>query len=195
MREGISNIWLIGIIILFISIFASYIAITINYTSSFKIKNEVLTIIEKHKGMTSNDAFQEKDSIVGKGKMYLNAGALQTINLYLMGRAYTSTGYCPKNDGNTWYGVENLYTKDELKGKKLAKQADNNTKYYYCFARFENKTTSGKNTAYYKVRLFYKTEFPALSEFLSIKVEGITDEIYDPQDAKENYKNSKNVID
>lgn len=192
MREGVSNIWLIGIIVLFISIFASYIAITINYTSSFKIKNEVLSIIEKHKGMTSSTGHEEKSKITNEN-ITVGVGALQTINLYLRGRAYTSTGQCPQ-DGNTWYGVPELKEVSELKSfsGNLYEPAQSNKKYYYCFARFNNEAISGYDSAYYKVRLFYKLEFPALSEFLSIKVEGLTDEIYDPQD-KDKFTSNSNI--
>lgn len=178
MREGVSNIWLIGIIVLFISIFASYIAITINYTSSFKIKNEVLSIIEKHKGMTDNVGTHGKSVIRGhEGEtITIDVGALQTINLYLAGRAYTSMGYCP-NDGKKWYGVKEL----KWDNTHNYEDANNSTKYYYCFARFNNEAVSGYDSEYYKVRLFYKLELPALSEFMSIKVEGVTDEIFNPQ--------------
>lgn len=177
MKEGISNIWLIGIIMVFISVFASYIAITINYTDSFKIKNEALKIVEKHKGMTDKVATTCSDCAIVNPHttIHVDAGALQTINLYLKGRAYTSMGHCP-NDGKAWYGVPEL----SWDSQGNYEPANNDTKYYWCFSRYGVDRLTGYDTEYYKLRFFYKLEFPALSEWLAIKVEGLTDEIYDP---------------
>lgn len=184
MKEGVSSVWLIGIVMIFILVFASYISITINYTNTFKIKNEVLTIIEKHKGMTDKVSNKTVDSVVKSGEQInIDVGALQTISLYLLGRGYNATGYCP-NDGNTWYGVPDIYENSWEKTGNY-ESASSNKKYYYCFAKFNNHIQSGygQETIYYKVRMFYQVEFPALSEWLFIKVEGITDEIYNPQES------------
>ena len=67
MKQGIANIWLLGMIVVFIAMFSAYIAITVNYTKSFKMKNEMLSIIEKHHGVTSNLGVQG-DSIVDPSK-------------------------------------------------------------------------------------------------------------------------------
>lgn len=179
MKNSISNIWLLGIIIVFILIFAAYITITINYTQSFKYKNEVLNIIEKHHGMTSS-AGTSVDSVVSSGTVTGNVGALQTITLYLRGNSYTAMGNCP-DDGNKWYGVTEL-SWDGAHADAKVEAANQGTKYYYCFSKYGTGKISRYSSIYYKVRLFYKFEFPVLSEFLSIKVEGMTDEIYNPQD-------------
>lgn len=181
MKEGISNIWLIGIIMVFILIFACYITVTISYTDTFKMKNEVLYIIEKHKGLTYNMGASGTSVIRSGATITTNVGALQTINLYLLGRSYDNTGQCPTE--GTWYGVKTLDPRVSDPLHVDYEQVNPNQKYYYCFAKFENKQPSGLKTAYYRIRLFYKFEFPALSEFLSIKVDGLTDEIYDPQDS------------
>ena len=45
MKNAISNVWLLGMVILFILLFSGYLAVSISYSKVFKIKNEVLTII------------------------------------------------------------------------------------------------------------------------------------------------------
>ena len=53
MKNSITNMWLLSLVVIFIFIFSAYLAITVNYSMAFKIKNEVLDIIEKRKGIFS----------------------------------------------------------------------------------------------------------------------------------------------
>ena len=201
MKAGISNIWLLGMIATFIFLFSCYVIISVNYTKSFKMKNEILSIIERSKGMTIGkgtgsgvsvfSAGKSCTSAFGLGEVTCDVPAYQTINLYLLGNSYTATGYCNHEDG-VWYGVKNL----ETVSWEVAK---NDTKYYYCFAKYKfgnnniRRSGSGKSdlstvTAdryvnyYYKVRLFYIMELPVLNNWLSVKVEGETSPIWDVQD-------------
>ena len=52
MRESIGGAWLLGIVMTFIVLFASFLAVSINYSKAFKVKNNVVDLIEKHEGMT-----------------------------------------------------------------------------------------------------------------------------------------------
>ena len=184
MKAGISNIWLLGIIIIFILVFAAYITISVNYTRSFKIKNEVLNIIEEHKGMTDSAGIPGQSKIPGhEGEIIrVHPGTLQTINLYLRGNNYTSMGNCSVKDdyeGTTWYGVKDL-SNSAFTALHNYEVVQPKTKYYYCFTKIPtgNVSSGPYQTFMYRVRLFYKFELPAISEWLSIKVEGTTSDIY-----------------
>ena len=211
MKQGISNIWLLGMIVVFIAMFSAYIITTINYSKSFKMKNEMLTIIEKHHGMTSNVGTTQSQSKFlqsigknppsGSSSVTVDVGAIQTINLYLRGMAYDTLGRCPNNNDRKndlpgiWYGVTKLSEKDELKDI-TEKVTTNEKKYYWCFAKYDAQLRTGKYTsAYYKVRLFYGFDIPVLSTFLAVKVDGMSDEIFDLQDTKETATNEANAID
>lgn len=186
MKNGIVNIWLLGIIVIFIALFSAYIIITINYSRSFKMKNEILTIIEKHKGVTSNISSTSGTSKINGSSITTNVNTVQTINLYLKGNHYEAMGHCPEQSDlpGVWYGVKELGTA-QSPGSTF-ELAQSNEKYYYCFAKYKANLHGGKYEAvYYRVRMFYKFEVPVLENFLSVKVEGITDEIFDPQDGAE----------
>ncbi len=191
MKAGISNIWLLGMIAVFIFIFSTYVIISVNYTKSFKMKNEVLSIIERGKGMTGT---QQKNTVsgwaMGKGDtsrivpgapIHKDPATFQAVNIYLLGSAYNAMGTCPEEpDINCWYGVTSLDKFD------FDYPAQKGKKYYYCFSKFR-KGASGdpinKYTRYYyKVRLFYKMEFISLLTFWSVRVDGKTAEIVDVQD-------------
>ncbi len=186
MKNGIVNIWLLGLIVVFIALFSAFIIININYSKSFKMKNEILTIIEKHKGIVSRDLSSTGSStIVGGETITTNVNTIQTINLYLMGNSYDAMGYCPTEDDTpgTWYGVSSLSNSEHTSISSDYELADENKKYYYCFAKYKANEQKGRyKSSYYKVRLFYKFEVPVLENFLSVKVEGTSDEVYDPQD-------------
>ena len=56
MRESIGGAWILGIVMTFIVLFASFLAISINYSKAFKVKNNVVDLIEKHEGMNEDAA-------------------------------------------------------------------------------------------------------------------------------------------
>mgnify|MGYP003307345973 CR=1 FL=1 len=64
MKTAVSSTWIYGLVITFILVFAGYLAFTINYSTAFKVKNEMVTIIEKHKGMTNSSGNSVKSIIV-----------------------------------------------------------------------------------------------------------------------------------
>ena len=181
MKESISNVWLLGIIMFFILIFAAYIAVTVDYSKTFKLKNEVLSIIEKNKGFTDAVGVDSGVSKIKSGEnIRTGVGAAQTINVYLAAHAYTAKGYCP-DDGTQWYGMTDLVWEDSV--LSYFESASSSKKYYYCVSKYyTGKSSDYYKSIYYKIRLFYKVEFPVLQEFFSVKVEGITDEIYKPVD-------------
>ncbi len=40
MKESIGGTWLLGFVLVFIVIFSAYLAVSINYTKAFKVKNK-----------------------------------------------------------------------------------------------------------------------------------------------------------
>lgn len=56
MRESIGGAWILGIVMTFVVLFASFLAISINYSKAFKVKNNVVDLIEKNEGMSERTA-------------------------------------------------------------------------------------------------------------------------------------------
>ena len=149
MREAIGSTWIFQLVLIFILIFAAYLALTINYSKSFRIKNEVLTVIEKYEGVT-DDAFH-------------------TINNYLSASNYQEMGYCP--DG--WYGVKRLDVGTDA-GMEIANQG---TRYYWCLNKISGYHLTFKDRAYYKIRLFFKFDLPVIGQVSTFDVDGQTYEL------------------
>ena len=161
MRQSISSVWLFGIVFAFILMFAGYLAVSIKYSEAFKIKNDMLWIIETHNGLGWNS--DKIESTFHKGKMLVgHFGGLNGTNAYLQGAHYNAKGYCPTDRGSDWYGVKSLSYE-----KKEVERANKNTKYYWCFKK--NKVNGG---SYYSIRVFYKFNLPVIGDIITFSIDG-----------------------
>lgn len=79
MREAIGGTWLFGLVITFIVFFASFLAISVNYSKAFNVKNNVVDLISKYEGN--------------------NCNARKNIGKYLNDVGYLVTGECKNVDG------------------------------------------------------------------------------------------------
>lgn len=197
MKESISNFWLLSIVLIFILIFAAYLTVTLNYSKAFKIKNEVLSIIEKRNGITDDQVVKGVQSKMGAGTVMVPNSAQGTINAFLRASGYGTKGSCNGLEGK-WYGVKELvYAKNPTNNVGYEIEEVKPTgKYYYCFSkklRSSGCTNFGqgsnwsklKNGAYYyDVLLFYKLELPVLGDLFVFNVEGTTMDIYNIADQR-----------
>lgn len=113
MRQSIGGSWLIGLMVLFILLFAGYIILTIDYNKSVRVKNEAINLVEKYEG--------------------LNEEAITLLNNYLKGTGYMTTGKCGEQDG--MYGALSLED-NELE------ETVNGQNYYYCIKKYKGANTS-----------------------------------------------------
>lgn len=153
MRESIGGGWLFTLMIVFILLFTAFLAVTINYSRAFKIKNAVIDIIEEEEGFTNDSTSNDP-------------GAMQRINNYLTGVGYTNKGTCA---GDNWL-VED--------GEK----ADSGTKYRYCIKKHNKYSDTNPQKAYYEVTIFFSLNLPVFGDFLTFRVNGETTDIFYPAD-------------
>lgn len=158
MRESIGGVWITQLVIVFMFIFAAFLALSINYSKAFRIKNEVLTMIEKGEGLTQNTR--------------------NMIGNYLRNNGYTMKGKCEKNSyGITIKGVKNT----EM---ELINDSNKNKKYHLCVSKFRSVSPNFPNRAYYEVRLFFKFNLPVLGNISTFEVEGQSKDVSYPLDVK-----------
>ncbi|MDO4341294.1 MAG: hypothetical protein Q4C44_00940 [bacterium] len=152
MREAIGGTWLLTIVLVFIVLFSSFLALSINYSKAFKVKNGIVNIIEKKEGL-SDDSQQE-------------------IKDYLSTVGYLVYSKCPKNlteqgDGTLVSGFD-PYAADA-------------TKYRYCVAKTVDDSGNIKKS-YYKVTVFFRVDLPILGEIFTFPISGETKPIYFAKD-------------
>lgn len=99
MREAIGGTWLIGFVVLFIVLFSAYLAVSINYTKAFKVKNQIINVIEENEGFTTSVGL-----VSGKPDDQLKASSKteDKIYYYLKSVGYATTkideNRCPNGD-------------------------------------------------------------------------------------------------
>ena len=106
MREVSGSTWVVQIMILFILIFACFLSLVLNYNKAYRVKNNMVSIIEINEGITEN--------------------SLALINNVLRGEGYTNTGLCPVEEGD-WYAATDFEGNYE--------EAQEGTRYPFCFKR------------------------------------------------------------
>lgn len=80
MKEAIGGLGITQIVIIFLLLFAAYISVSVNMSKAQKVKDEVISIIQKNNG--------------------LNSSAKAQITSYMSSIGYRSTGSCD----NGWSG-------------------------------------------------------------------------------------------
>jgi len=107
MRESIGGAWIFTLVIAFILIFAGYLAVSVNYSKAFKVKDKIVLVIEQNEGLSSN--------------------AQSEIESYLTGIGYTVYGKCSSDEKG--FVSENLNNKYKYCVKKTSTLSDG-TAYY-----------------------------------------------------------------
>ncbi len=105
MRESIGATWIYIIAIALVLLFSSYLALSINYSRAFRVKNEIINIIERNKGMNNKAQEEIQEYLINVG--YRTTGECDD--------AVTVKGYSTASSGTTedaMYCVENIMAHD-----------------------------------------------------------------------------------
>ncbi len=163
MKKTIGQSYTLQIMVLFILIFAGFLCIYINFTKTFKMKNEILNIIENKQGLTS---------------VPINmSGSLDIINSYANENGYSVKSVFSGTGSDGWYGLD-------LKpgGIPSIEKAVKGTSYNICIKKTSGYDNKNSKKAYYNVQLFFKLDLPGLRDLFVYTVDGETVEIDRPLD-------------
>lgn len=153
MREAIGGTWIFGLVIVFIVLFTSYLALSVNYSKAFKVKNKIITLIEENEGLTDK--------------------AQEDIVSYLNNVGYFVYGPCGRDSE---LEEEGYSAPTGYEGQGLT-----NRKYKYCVATRESNSDT-LDRKYYKVTVFFKFDIPILDNIFTFPVTGETKAVYFPKD-------------
>lgn len=146
MRQAIGSTWILQLVIIFMLIFVAFLALSINYTQAFQIKNELTTMIEKYEGVSDGEE-----------------GTLSIINNYLTYNNYRVMGKCEIGD----FGANNLSNPSLV-------EVEEGERYYYCVRKIDDSTSTLPNRAKYRIRIFFHFSLPVLGDLFTFSVEGTT---------------------
>lgn len=151
MREAIGGTWLFGLVITFIVFFASFLAISINYSKAFNVKNNVVDLITKYEGN--------------------NKQARKHIANYLR-----DTGYLIPGDCNSKIDDDFTYIGYNLDGTN----ASTNSKAYYCISEDSTDNNVQLEKKFYRVIVFFRIDLPVIGPLTTFRIKGETESIYFP---------------
>lgn len=162
MREAIGGTWIMGIVIVFVVLFSSFLAYSISYTKAFNVKNEIINYIEHKEGFTksANDvktlsiAALKKEAVDGPESDHnVEAKAYYYILEAGYNKDVTEKVGCPDGEGNSYAGG-------------------------YCIKKICTNPSDGTSNVYYKVTTYIAVEIPVLQIVVKIPVSGETRTIY-----------------
>lgn len=154
MRQAIGSTWIMQLVIVFMLIFVAFLTLSINYTKAYKIKNEVLTFLEKYEGATSGEN-----------------GSVALINNYLRYNGYRTVGSCPAES----YGASSLESNTLV-------PISEGGKYYYCVRKVNTSNQTFPNRSSYELETFFKFNLPIFGDIFTFRVTGETIDINWPND-------------
>lgn len=115
MRDAFGGTFMIKLMLIFLAIYISFVAVALNYAKAFRVKNSIIDIIEQNEGIgdyTDNST----NSVLGQIDNYLN-----TVSYYVNLSNVTSNnnnlhcydrGYCIEEFSSTGIdGLQNKYYK------------------------------------------------------------------------------------
>jgi hypothetical protein len=152
MRDAIGSYWLTMIVIVFIVLFTGYMCLSINMNKSYKVKNEIINIIQKNNG--------------------INESTLEQIQEYMTRVGYRTTGKCAAYE--TAYGSKGRGNEG---GNGLFCVTEMTTEYapetQYTKEQFPK-------SAYYQIRVFFSIDLPVVRNLFTFGLKGSTKKLFYP---------------
>ena len=157
MKEAMGSTWILGIVILFVVLFASFLAYSINYTKAFNTKNEIINLIERYEGYTISGEDMDSKSL----DQLLDSTKVDD-------KAF---GYI-KSAGYNYTSSEKIDCTKAGHVKSEAKKGG------YCVTKI--CTGSGNDIkTYYKVTTFITVDLPLAGVIANLKISGETQVLYE----------------
>ena len=122
MREAIGGAMTIQIIVIFMLLINAYLAFSVSYTRAFKMKNQVINIIENNEGYPNNED-------VGGCTVDNPQGAICQIVSYINEIGYNGADYPQNDDGCPYpkkgqqFGICIIPHKKDIAGNSNASQS------------------------------------------------------------------------
>ena len=117
MREAFGGTFTIQLILLFLAIYIAFIAVALNYAKAFRVKNQIINIIEQNEGFdfdnsAEGSAQNEIKEYLRRVSYYVNLTNIKNNNINDNYKCY-SEGYCVEKMGSTDIdtGIEGTYYK------------------------------------------------------------------------------------
>lgn len=154
MREAIGGSWIFGIVALFIALFSGFLAYSVSYTKAFKVKNEIINMIERSEGFTTS--ISADVSNLGEVALAQDESVEAQAYAVILKMGYNSADIdCSINDTGVM-----------MTGG-------------YCVKKVCAETGDAEDTkVYYKVTTYIKLKLPIFNIMFKVPISGETKALY-----------------
>jgi len=167
MREAIGGTWLFGIVILFIALFASFLAYSISYTRAFNTKNEIINLIERNEGYTVCAQGDQENG--GECEVDNMSDDQLLANTSVQSQAF----YRIKKAGYNYSAGETVDCISVGHADSVAQPGG------YCVTKYcKNEALGDQFSVYYKVTTFIALKIPVVEITFNIPISGETRTLY-----------------
>lgn len=153
MREAVGSYFLTTIFIIFVVLFTGYMCLSINMNKAYKVKNEIINIIQKNNGLDENTLVQIQDFMTKVG--------------------YRTTGNCDDMPGAYAFGVSGSSAnsnKPVFCAKEMITEYETES---YATVQFPK-------AAYYQIKVFFSVDLPVVRQLFTFGLKGSTKKLFYP---------------
>lgn len=164
MKESVSMVTIFQIVILFILLFTAIMALTINNSNAFGVKDEIVNIIELNNGNYLDDE---------------NYGLNESIVEAIAQASYRTTGVC--DEGYTGYQKNGVPVSSNGEASVCIKKVnvtDGLNSYLNNVLGDTVATGDFVSGSYYQVVVFYQLDLPIIKQVYNFQTRGETKIIY-----------------
>ncbi len=168
MREAIGGSYIFQIVIVFIALFSAFLVYSISYTKAFRVKNEIISLIEEYQGFSrstsgSVEALSDED--------LLSDGSVEALAYRMIKNVGYNKEVLSMNNNQCYIAGEssNTTNEEDLVGEMFSGG--------YCLYKVCTNSDKYKNTTY-KITSFIAFKIPVLNATIRIPISGETRTIY-----------------
>lgn len=167
MKESIGTAWLMGIVAMFIALFSGYLAFSVNYSKSFRVKDGIIERINKHNGF-NDEAVDEINDFIG------------TINYNARGDCFRWFDPDSEEANRDTLATGEYHYAGVLGDQISVDYSTKNSMFNYCVMKVTKPQSSRAdiNSSYYKVIVFYSLQIGNITLGSFFRTTGETQTLY-----------------
>ena len=170
MKEAIGGSYIFEIVIVFIALFSAFLVYSISYTKAFRVKNEILSLIEENQGYTTSA--RSSELFVLNDKELEADPSVEAKAFYLIKKYGYKHDILDERD-DLCYMVSNAVGGSSGENVEGVMRPGG-----YCLYKLCNPGDGQTMNTTYKVTAFIALEIPVISVVVKIPISGETRTIY-----------------
>ncbi len=103
MKEAVGGTFMIYVLLIFLAVYITFLAVALNYAKAFRVKNSIIDIIEQNEGMDESD-FNSREGNIKTGVTGQINQKLNDYNYFINLNNDQVNSYCGKEENHFGLG-------------------------------------------------------------------------------------------